>query len=416
MLFRKWSYAGFGLALLLSSVLLPSQSSAITIIGGLGNFDCPNETGDDCDEFEIELEGVHPEDVYHTYHNWNYGPPTITSLPGNIGIRVVYDTPLHHTPPGAIEHFGVSLRDLSLVTAQRFQWHTVYHAPPPPLPLPEISVELLYPPTGPLIRETVVNVDTYGRTIWVQRRETTANREVQLEELMPNDPLIQGANVIDVELERVLPLEALVHEDDMPDAEEFTSFVLVYDVFENQEVYQGGEWVDVPGTKLATVLTASIAAGANCPEEFLPVITTQPNDVSVPLGGAVWIVAAADGPPAYGELFFQWRHEGVNMPGEDNPELEIDPVGPEDIGSYELTVRNQCGMVISQAAHLTIAPPPCPADLDEDGNVNLDDLSILLVHFGQANGGTAAQGDLDGDGDVDLLDLSALLIAFGTSC
>ncbi len=416
MLFRRFSWVGLGLALLLTANGLPRNAWAITIIGGLGNFDCPNETGDNCDEFEIELEGVHPEDVYHTYHNPNYGAPTITSLPGNTGIRVLYHNPAHPTHPGAIEHFGVSLRDLSLVTAQRFSWHTMYVPPPPPLPLPlpEITVELLYPPTGPLIRETVVNVDDYGRTIWVQRRETTTNRQVQLEELMPHDPLIQGTSLVDVELEHVLPLEALVHEDDVPDAEEFTSFVLVYDVFENQEIYQGGEWVDAPGNKLATVLTASIAVGSNCPEEFLPVITAQPSDVSVPIGGAAWIEAAADGPPAYGELFYMWRHEGMDMPGEDNPILEIDPVSEQDAGAYELTVRNQCGLVISQAAHLSIAPPACPADLDEDGNVNLDDLSILLVHFGQTSGAVLSDGDLDGD--VDLLDLSALLIAFGTSC
>lgn len=72
------------------------------LIGGLGNFDVPNNEGGDCNEFEIELEGPHPEDVYHTYHNPNYGSPTITALPGNIGIRVVYDTPLHATHPGSI--------------------------------------------------------------------------------------------------------------------------------------------------------------------------------------------------------------------------------------------------------------------------------------------------------------------------
>lgn len=55
----------------------------VIIIGGLGNFDCPNNTGDDCNGFEIELDGPHPEDVYHTYRNGNYGSPTISALPGN---------------------------------------------------------------------------------------------------------------------------------------------------------------------------------------------------------------------------------------------------------------------------------------------------------------------------------------------
>lgn len=57
---------------------------------------------------------------------------------------------------------------------------------------------------------------------------------------------------------------------------------------------------------------------------------------------------------------------------------------------------------------------PCPEDLNGDGTVNLDDLSILLVHFGQAGG--PADGDINGDGQVDLTDLSALLVVFGSDC
>ncbi len=60
------------------------------------------------------------------------------------------------------------------------------------------------------------------------------------------------------------------------------------------------------------------------------------------------------------------------------------------------------------------SPSPCPADLDNSGQIDLNDLSILLVNFGQFGG--AAEGDLNGDGLVDLLDLSTLLAAFGTSC
>ncbi len=60
--------------------------------------------------------------------------------------------------------------------------------------------------------------------------------------------------------------------------------------------------------------------------------------------------------------------------------------------------------------------PPCPADLNGDGVIDLNDLSTLLVHFGTASGATADQGDLDGDGDVDLTDLATLLTDFGTPC
>lgn len=60
--------------------------------------------------------------------------------------------------------------------------------------------------------------------------------------------------------------------------------------------------------------------------------------------------------------------------------------------------------------------PPCPADLDGDHSVSLNDLTILLSHFGTAAGASHEDGDLDGNGTVDLNDLTALLSAFGTAC
>lgn len=52
--------------------------------------------------------------------------------------------------------------------------------------------------------------------------------------------------------------------------------------------------------------------------------------------------------------------------------------------------------------------PPCPADLDHDGQVTSSDLAIVLNSWGGA--GT---GDIDGSGLVDAGDLSALLSAWG---
>ncbi len=59
---------------------------------------------------------------------------------------------------------------------------------------------------------------------------------------------------------------------------------------------------------------------------------------------------------------------------------------------------------------------PCPGDLNNDSAVDLDDLSQLLVHFGQSGALTYADGDIDGDDDVDLDDLSILLVNFGSVC
>jgi hypothetical protein len=61
---------------------------------------------------------------------------------------------------------------------------------------------------------------------------------------------------------------------------------------------------------------------------------------------------------------------------------------------------------------------PCslPGDLNQDGVVDLTDLSTLLSHFGTPSGATLATGDVDGDGDVDLTDLAELLGHFGSTC
>lgn len=54
----------------------------------------------------------------------------------------------------------------------------------------------------------------------------------------------------------------------------------------------------------------------------------------------------------------------------------------------------------------------CPADLDESGTVDLDDLNLVLTNFGSSN----PAGDTDGNGVVDLDDLNAVLTEFGSAC
>lgn len=72
--------------------------------------------------------------------------------------------------------------------------------------------------------------------------------------------------------------------------------------------------------------------------------------------------------------------------------------------------------VLTNGCTGSIAPPPCPGDVDGDRDIDLTDLSTLLSNFGAASGQTRTQGDLDGDGDVDLSDLAQLLANFGGSC
>ena len=54
---------------------------------------------------------------------------------------------------------------------------------------------------------------------------------------------------------------------------------------------------------------------------------------------------------------------------------------------------------------------PCPGDLDGDGDVDQNDLGILLACYNIDDG-----GDLDGDGDTDQNDLGFLLAFYGIPC
>ena len=53
---------------------------------------------------------------------------------------------------------------------------------------------------------------------------------------------------------------------------------------------------------------------------------------------------------------------------------------------------------------------PCPTDLDDDGDMDFNDILIVLSNFGSDG---SAGGDADEDGDVDFNDLITLLSAFG---
>ncbi|MCC6360087.1 MAG: hypothetical protein IT450_15190 [Phycisphaerales bacterium] len=59
---------------------------------------------------------------------------------------------------------------------------------------------------------------------------------------------------------------------------------------------------------------------------------------------------------------------------------------------------------------------PCGADLNNNGAIDLGDLSLLLSFFGQQGGLGCPFGDLDNDRDTDIGDLAYLLAKFGQPC
>ncbi len=71
--------------------------------------------------------------------------------------------------------------------------------------------------------------------------------------------------------------------------------------------------------------------------------------------------------------------------------------------------------VINLVGTVSNAPPPCTGDINNDGQRNTADLTILLGNFG-SNVAPNTNGDLDGNGFVNTSDLLVLLGVFGVPC
>ena len=60
---------------------------------------------------------------------------------------------------------------------------------------------------------------------------------------------------------------------------------------------------------------------------------------------------------------------------------------------------------------INLIAPDCAADINGDGVVNMNDLLIVLDHFG-----SSGEGDVDGDGIIGLQDILVLLASYGSQC
>jgi len=92
--------------------------------------------------------------------------------------------------------------------------------------------------------------------------------------------------------------------------------------------------------------------------------------------------------------------------------------GTHDIAVFDIDGDTWPDLVIGTCNGTTvwINQPPCPADINADGVVNVLDLIELLLCFGQPANPPCDIADVNGDNTVNVLDLIQLLLAFGQSC
>jgi hypothetical protein len=219
-------------AALIAAVLAAAPVSAqVTLYGTLSNFDVVNDTGGEVHGFEIEFHGV---TSIMSYYNWNrYGPPQVTALPAGDGVYVRWMSPydpssgvwITGTPqaikptvmtghqciqgtPGyatsGCEHFGISVNGNATQTIYR--WLVADPANPGQLkagatqvaiPAPIWAVQPPVRPADPVV--VVANVDPpippapvkrYGEAQWMKTYKTENARQVNLDELVADNPVV----------------------------------------------------------------------------------------------------------------------------------------------------------------------------------------------------------------------------------
>jgi alpha-tubulin suppressor-like RCC1 family protein len=98
-------------------------------------------------------------------------------------------------------------------------------------------------------------------------------------------------------------------------------------------------------THTASRFQAFLPAGT-----FAPVILNQPASHTAVIGGSVAFSVTASGEP---KPAYQWRFNGVDLPGKTRATLELSSVKENQFGNYSVVVSNAIGMVVSAEAALS---------------------------------------------------------------
>ncbi len=114
-------------------------------------------------------------------------------------------------------------------------------------------------------------------------------------------------------------------------------------------------------------------------ETNAPIIVIQPFSRTVSTNGSVFFgVVAAGNPPSSPPFSYQWRSNGVDIPGETLPILSIDNLTTNQAGGYSVMVSNAVSGTISDTAILNVTEATASPQLTSIGNSNGQfDFSIL---------------------------------------
>ncbi|EEF60288.1 hypothetical protein [Pedosphaera parvula] len=104
-------------------------------------------------------------------------------------------------------------------------------------------------------------------------------------------------------------------------------------------------------------------------ETNTPLIVVQPASRTVTTNGSTYFGVVAAGAPPYSPPFsYQWRFNGVDLPGETFPILSLDNLTTNQSGGYSVVVSNQIGGTISDVAVLKVTETANPPQLMAAGS------------------------------------------------
>jgi hypothetical protein len=139
-------------------------------------------------------------------------------------------------------------------------------------------------------------------------------------------------------------------------------------------------------------------------------ITQHPVDKAIALGQTATFTVTAVGD---GTLAYQWQKDGSNITngghysGCTAAMLTISSAGSGEAGNYRCVVAGGCGGATSDVASLSLG---VPGDFDTDGDVDLEDFSVLQACFTglfvPILDPACLRADLSSDGYVEVDDLS----------
>jgi len=115
-------------------------------------------------------------------------------------------------------------------------------------------------------------------------------------------------------------------------------------------------WRATSNTAATAIDIQSFTVTSNAVAGATPVFTVQPASQTVGTGASVTFTAAASGSPTY-----QWRKDGIDLPGATSASYSIASASSTDAGSFTVVATNASGSTTSAAATLTVSAASGPA-------------------------------------------------------